>query len=94
MKRLSAISAGVFAGMLLLSTPGWPQSNSQGAVQTPQAAPSPKPVPQAQLGHEAPMAVGAVPTPGPNVVGNQQAAPSPVPASKATPEAVESRQTK
>ena len=83
---------GVLAGMLMAAQPGLAREQDAGAK--PQAAPSVKPMPKERTGKVDPFTVGAVPNPGPKAIGTEQAAPSKLPAPKATPEAVESHQGK
>lgn len=93
MKQLIAVGlGGVLAGLLLAAQPGL--AREQGTTAKPQAAPSIKPVPKERTGKVDPFTVGAVPNPGPQALGTEQAAPSKLPAPKATPEAVESHQGK
>lgn len=81
---------GVLAGMLLAFQPALARDQASGQ----QAPPSVKPAPAEQTAKVAPLTAGAVPTPGAKAVGTEQAAPSKLPAPKATPEAVEAHQGK
>ncbi len=85
-----AAAGGALTAMLLLSQPGVAREENPGM--TKQAVPSMKPAAKEKTKNVAPLTVGAVPNPGAKALGTAQAAPSKLPAPKATPEAVDSHQ--